>query len=400
MGLSDFVTSMLSWGFRSQTNNGLYTSQYIGEKAPIWVNTNEYWKLYQNVPELNAVINRRAKMVASANPIVVDKDGNKIDPNGHWIFSLIDKPNAMQSWGKMMEFIEINKCVTGNSLIYSPKMGFGSRKVMTPIAWNNIKIKTTGKSIDQMDRNGVIQEFHIPMKGAAGSFDKISIKDVIYLTEIDGINLFDVQGKIHALKYPISNLTSQYEKRNSLLQSLFSPGILGMDVSDGTGFVPLNSKDREQVTNDFMQRNSGKPVITDKKVTWQPMSFPVKDLMLFEEMNADKIAIIDAFGLNQHMFGSDSTAKGSTFSNVEMGEKQAYNSTIIPETELTYDDITQQSGLDKEGMFLKPDFSHISALKQDETAAADAMLKRASALEKITAQIQLSDEEKRALLFI
>jgi hypothetical protein len=49
---------------------------------------------------------------------------------------------------------------------------------------------------------------------------------------------------------------------------------------------------------------------------------------------------------------------------------------------------------------LKPDFSHISALKQDETAAADAMLKRASALEKITAQIQLSDEEKRALLFI
>jgi phage portal protein BeeE len=185
-----------------------------------------------------------------------------------------------------------------------------------------------------------------------------------------------------------------------LLQSLFSPGIMSMVSDDGFSQLPLQAEDRKQITDDFMQRNSGKPVITDKKVTWSPMSFPVKDLMLFEEMTADKVAIIDSFGLNQYMFGSGEGAKGSTFSNVEMGERQAYNSTIIPETELLYDDINQQLALEKDGLYIKPDFSHISVLQADSNKEADSMLKRANAVEKISAQIQLSDDEKRTLLGI
>jgi hypothetical protein len=383
--------------FNYQTS---YTTEYVGTTVPIWINTSNYWNHYRSIPELNAVINRRAKMVASANPIVCDKDGNRIDPNGHWIFELINKPNAVQSWGKMMEFIEINKCVTSNALIYSPAYSFGIHKQMTPIAWNNVKIVPTGKSLDQIGKEGMISHFEIPMKGTDGKFTQIKPKDIIYLHETDGVNLFDIETKLDALKYPLSNLIKQYEKRNMLLQSLFSPGIMSMVSDDGFSQLPLASEDREQITNDFMQRNSGKPVITDKKVTWSPMSFPVKDLMLFEEMTADKIAIIDAFGLNQYMFGSGEGGKGSTFSNVEMGERQAYNSTIIPETELMYDDINQQLGLEKDGLFLKPDFSHISVLQADSVQQADSLLKRANAVEKIALQVPLSEEEKRTLLGI
>jgi hypothetical protein len=377
-----------------------YTTEYVGTTTPIWINTSNYWKYYREVPELNAVINRRAKMVASANPIVCDKDGNKIDPNGHWIFKLIDKPNAMQSWGKMIEFVEINKCVTSNALIYSPEFSFGMRKQLTPIAWNNVRIVPTGKSLDQIGQDGMIQQFEIPVKGGDGKYTPYKPKDVIYLTETDGINLFDVETKLDSLTYPLTNLIKQYEKRNMLLQSLFSPGIMSMVSDDGFSQLPLQAEDREQITKDFMQRNSGKPVITDKKVTWSPMSFPVKDLMLFEEMTADKVAIIDSFGLNQYMFGSGEGAKGSTFSNVEMGERQAYNSTIIPETELLYDDINQQLKLEKDGLFLKPDFSHISVLQADSNKEADSMLKRANAVEKIATQIQLSEDEIRTLLGI
>jgi hypothetical protein len=123
--------------------------------------------------------------------------------------------------------------------------------------------------------------------------------------------------------------------------------------------------------------------------------------MLFEEMNADKLAIIDAYGLNQHMFGQGEGGKGSTFSNVEMGERQAYNSTIIPATEILYDEITKQIGLDKEGMYLVPDFTHISVLKEDETKSAESLLKRATAVEKITTILPtISEEEKRKLLGI
>ena len=95
------------------------------------------------------------------------------------------------------------------------------------------------------------------------------------------------------------------------------------------------------------------------------MSYPTKDLMLFEENQADFVRLIDAYGLNENMFGNV-LGKGSTFANTEGGERQAYNSTIIPETEITYDEITTQWSLDKAGIYLKPDFSHISVLQEDD----------------------------------
>jgi hypothetical protein len=56
--------------------------------------------------------------------------------------------------------------------------------------------------------------------------------------------------------------------------------------------------------------------------------------------------------------------------------------------------------LHEEGMYLVPDFSHISVLKEDQTRSAEAMFKRASAVEKISNITPLSDQEKRDLLGI
>ena len=212
--------------------------------------------------------------------------------------------------------------------------------------------------------------------------------------------MFNSRSKIDALKMPLSNLQKQYEKRNVLLRNMFSLGILSSDNKDGISSLPLEDEDIKKIRKDMKARNEGEVIITDKPIKFEPMTFPVKDLMLFEEMTADKLAIIDAYGLNQHMFGQGEGGKGSTFSNVEMGERQAYNSTIIPTTEILYDEFTKQMKLHEEGMYLVPDFSHISVLKEDQTRSAEAMFKRASAVEKISNITPLSDQEKRDLLGI
>ena len=373
-----------------------YTTQMLGNTTPNWIDSTAGWTLYNEIPELQAVINRYSNMVASANPIVTDADGNIIDPNAHWIFDLIDRPNAMQSWGPMVFMVALNKCVTNNALIYAPKGAMKNVQNMTPIAWNNVKIVATKKGLRQTDMKGFIEKFQIPVT-QYGNFDDFLPEEVVYLCEPDGINLFATRSKLEALRYPLSNIASAYRKRNVLLENLFALGILSMERQDGVSFVPLDGEAKKKMTADIMARNSGKPVITDKPMKWDPMSFPTKDLMLFEEMTADKVAIIDQYGLNQNMFGS-AESKGSTFSNVEMGERQAYNSTIIPDTELMYDEFTKQLGLDKEGMFLKPSFDHISVLKADDNKAADAMFKRSQAVEKMSTLLTLSDEEKRTLL--
>lgn len=393
MDLMTRLRGLLGW-----SNPNYYTTQQIGVVSPVWVSTTDKFALYYEIPELHAVINRYAKMVASANPILVNDKGEVQKNNGNSIFKLIDRPSAMQSWGTMMYMIAVNKCVTNNALIYAPKGTFGALQLL-PLAFNNVKIVPTGKTLISAETSSFIEKFQIPTS-VVDSYQDFSPEEVIYLTEPDGINLFNTKSKIDSLKYPLSNLKKQYEKRNVLLVNLFSLGILSSENKDGISAMPLEPKDIKQMRDDMKRRHDGEIIITDKSVKFDPMTFPTKDLMLFEEMTADKLAIIDEFGLNQHMFGQGEGGKGSTFSNVEMGERQAYNSTIIPDTEIIYDEFTKQLGLDREGLYLVPDFSHISVLKADEKYTAEAMAKRAEAVAKINELTPLSQDEMRKLLGI
>jgi hypothetical protein len=380
--------------FRS--NNNYYTTQQIGNPAPQWIDTTDKWVLYKEIPELESVINRYAKMVASANPRLVDKGGNKVD--AHWFYSIIDRPNAVQTWGYFMYMNAINKAVTNNVLMYAPKKSFGRVTSITPIAWNNVRLVTTNKSLDQIDRKGIISHFEMP-KDYKSFNERFEVDEVIYFCEPDGINLVNTNSRLDALKYPLSNIAQQYKKRNVLLSNLFTLGVLSSNANDGISALPLMATDKKALRDDMKKLHNGEVLISDKPLKFDPMTFPVKDLMLFEELTADKVALIDSYGLNVHMFGN-SESKGSTFSNVEMGERQAYNSTIIPDTEIMYDEITRQLGLDKEGVFLVPDFTHISVMKNDENKRAQELVNKASALEKILKYTSLTDEEIRTILGI
>ena len=350
-------------------NNNYYTLQSIGDVSPSWVNTTDYWSLYGRIPELQAVINRRAKMVASAKPYLCDIDGNKIlmsdlPSEYKWLANILERPSPMLSWGKTMEMLEINKCVTGNALIYAPKRTFGSRSIAIPISYNNVKINSNKKGYKQLERSGVIQSIEIPVDNK-GTFETFTIDELVYFFETDGINIANSVSKVDALKYPLSNIEKAYEKRNVILKNMFALGILTAERGDGVGSRLMTGKDVDQQREDIKQRHKNEVIITDKQFKWQPMSYPTKDLMLFEENQADFVRIIDAYGLNENMF-SNVLGKGSTFSNVEGGERQAYNSTIIPETQKIYNEITNQWGLDDAGIYLKPDFSHVSVLQEDE----------------------------------
>jgi hypothetical protein len=126
------------------------------------------------------------------------------------------------------------------------------------------------------------------------------------------------------------------------------------------------------------------------------MSYPTKDLMLFEELTEDKLAIIDAFGLNYNLFSSTS---GATFSNVKDSIRMVYTDTIIPETQSMYDSIIKQFGLDAEGYRLEAEFDHLPILQHDELASANIMKIRTEAIEKImNMNVGLTPEEARALL--
>jgi hypothetical protein len=389
--------------FGFNQNHRYYTLQSIGNVAPDWIQTSELFDIYGRIPELNTVINRKANMIASANPIVVDANGAKVSMEdlppdvAAWLPALIDRPTPMLSWGNMVKMLSINLSVTGNAIAYAPKRSFGYYTILVPIAFNNVKIHANKKGYKQLERSGVIEKFEIPIDNT-GKFETLLPKEVIYIFEPDGINLMNAKSRLENLKMPLSNIEKQYEKRNVILKNMFSLGMLtGAGASDGMGGNAIKSDDVVKIRESIKKRHNNEVIISEKPFNWQPMTFPTRDLMLYEENKADFITICNAYGLKSDIFG-DILGKGSTFSNVDGAERQTYTSTIIPESEFIYDELTQQMGLDKFELYLKPDFSHIDILKENERDQAAAMQTRAQAVEKIVGLVELTDDEIRALL--
>ena len=368
---SNFWTDILGFSsgktdkFMEYINNR--STDFWGKSDPVWVDTNKPYDLYIKIPELRTIINKRALMISSAIPKLINENGETVD-NHKWVNDLISKPNPTQSWADVIYSLAVNDGLFNNSFAYCPQRSFDIRNLILPLPSNKIKIAGTGKLLNQIDVEGLIKNFEFWYDNQ--NYEIIEVKDMVYLNTPDGINLINPINRIDTLKYPLTNIMSQYNKRNVLLENIGAIGILSSRKSDLGGSLPMDAEERGEIQRDWLKRQKDKLVITEADVQWTPMSFPTKDLMLFEELTEDKMAIIDAYGLSYYLF---SQSKGATFSNVKEGMKMTYQDTIIPETEQMYATLSHQLGLTDEGLLLVPDFSHVAVLQDDKNIEASAM---------------------------
>jgi hypothetical protein len=337
-------------------------SQIWGKKEAVWVDVNDAWKLYAEIPELRAVIDKRASMMSSNVPVLLDSNGDRVE--SHWLLDLIDKPNAMQSWADVVYSLSVQDGLYNNAFAYAPVRTLGIRNLMVPLPADKVKIHTSGKKLKQMDAEDLVDKFEFQYDN--DETEIIMWNDMVYLVTDDGMNIIKPMSRIETLKFPLSNLKAQYKKRNVLLENIGAIGILSAQQSDMAGAIPMTPEEKRKIRDDWYRRSKDELIITEAKVDWKPMSYPTKDLMLFEELTADKLALFDAYGLNSNIFSS---VDGATFSNVRDSIRMIYTDTIIPETQSMYDSIMRQFGLHEQGYYLEADFSHLPVMQDDEVAS-------------------------------
>tara|TARA_R110001606_G_scaffold742_1_gene2896 strand:- start:368 stop:1582 length:1215 start_codon:yes stop_codon:yes gene_type:complete len=362
-------------------------SQLWGKKDAVWVDVNDAWKLYVEIPELRAVIEKRASMMSANKPCLYDKNGEKVE--NHWLMDMIHHPNAIQSWSDVVFSIGVQDALYSNVFCYSPKRTAGIRNLFVPLPADKVKIHLTGKKLKQMDAEDLVSKF--TFKYDDDTSESIDWEDMVYLITDDGMNIIKPVSRIETLRYPLSNIRAQYHKRNVLLENIGAIGILSAQNNDLGGAIPMTPEEKQKIQNDWYNRQKDEVIITEANVDWKPMSYPTKDLLLFEELTADKLALIDAFGLSYNLFSQD---KGVTYTNVRDSIRMVYQDTIIPETQQMYDSIIKQFGLDKEGYYLKADFSHLPVLQDDEESKAVTQKIKAETLEKIVGMgVELTSDE-------
>ncbi len=365
-------------------------NQIWGKKEAVWVDTNNAWRLFIEIPELRAVIDKRASMMASNIPCLYDMNGDKVE--SHWLIDLFKDPNAMQSWSDVIYSLSVQDALYSNAFAYCPKRSFDIRNLIVPLPANKIEIQLSGKKLQAMDSEDMITRFKFEYDD--DSKENIDWTDMLYLTTDDGMNLVKPISRIDSLKYPLSNIKAQYHKRNVLLENIGSIGILTTSQNDMGGAIPMTPEEKRQIQQDWFKRSKDELIITESNVDWKPMSYPTRDLMLFEELTADKMAIIDTYGLNANLFSSE---RGATFTNVRDSIRLVYTDTIIPETQSMYDSMIKQWGLSDE-YYLKAEFNHLPALQEDESEKANVQKTKAETLEKIAGLgVELTEEEIRIL---
>lgn len=367
-------------------------NQIWGIKQAVWIDTNNAYEHYLSIPELRAVVDKRASMMSTGRPCLYNKDGVKIEK--HWIYDMINKPNPIQSWSDVIYCLSVNDALYSNSFAFCPKRLNDVRNLIVPIPSHKMQIKLTGKTLRQMEFDGLIDGYVFEYD--TNHRENLSIDEVLYFNTTDGLNIINPSSKIVSLKYPLSNIKASYHKRNVLLENIGAIGILSAQKSDMGGAIPMDPQEKKDIQQDWYRRSKDELIITEANVDWKPMSFPTKDLLLFEELNADKLAIIDAFGLNANLFSSE---KGTTFSNVKDSIKMVYNDTIIPETEQLYRNLSQQLGLDKQGLYLMAEFDHLKVMQEDEERIANVKQIKADTLIKLqTLGVNFSQEEIKNLM--
>lgn len=365
--------------------------QIWGKKEAVWVDMTNKFELYLKVPELRAVIDKRASMM-QANTPVLKKNGEVVEK--HWLVDLIKTPNATQSWQDVIFTMAVQDGIYSNAFAYSPKLSFDIRKMIVPIPSSHVIVDTNGKRLNAMDVEGLIDRFRFRYDD--GKIEPLSVQDVLYIMTPDGVNIINPKSRLDGLQLPLSNIMASYKKRNILLENLPTPGILSGGKTDIGGAIPLTPEEKVELKRSFFRKQKDEVIVTENPVTWTPMSFPTKDLMLFEEVKEDFLKIIDAFGLNMNIFSS---VEGSTFSNVRDSIRMVYTDTIIPETQTLYDTIVKFYGLDKDGYTLQADFSALPVLQTDHEKESSIQKVKAETLKVATEMgIILTEDEKRQFL--
>lgn len=365
------------WMFRQVFGNRLLTAfaqrNFILQKnVPIWIDMENLLQVYLMVPHLRAVIDQKAQMFSNAQFKVCDKKGKEIED--HPVLDILRNPNCLQTQEAYMFQYSVFSDIYASTFQYkvAPKVGFDlSPRAMWNLPPANMRVIPTGKLWDQMDIGGIIDKFTMENGNGNGMFRDFTTEDIIYSTSAIGAQYITGNSKLVSLEKPLSNIMGALRTRNCIIFDRGGLGILSTASKDSTGGIPLGQQERKdisaQMPQDYgIQDGQLRTIITNAALTYTSMTFPTKDLMLFEEIEDDFAAILGTFGMDRDIFPS---VKGATNENKEQAIKQTYQNTIQPFADSYCKLIMQDPSfmpLFKRGHYLEASYEHLPVMKEDE----------------------------------
>lgn len=339
-------------------------------------------KAYEKCPPVNAIINKKAQAYINGKTWVLNTQGKakgkeSTSIEAKKLQALFKKPNPLQSWKQFEAQGYIYQQLFGYTIVLPIKPAGFKENIDASALWNippsMVDIEETNKLFYQTDTAGIIKQIVLNYKGTRTI---LKVEDIYILKDFTPsfCSLIIPDSRIRALELPINNIVGAYESRNVLINYRGALGILSQDPGSGQyGTIPMSLEQKEQLQQEFrrygLSNHQWQFIITSASLKWQQMGISTRDLMLFEEIEADTMAICDSYNYPYQLMSS---AKGTTFSNLNEGKKLLYQDATIPEAESMYEQWNQLFNTEKYGITIDKDYSHVAVLQEDKQQMAQA----------------------------
>ena len=361
------------------------------------VSFNELIQVAQNVPHLNTVISRGAEMFSNMKITHVDKNDKEILNSP--VLQLLNKPNPLQSIDAFIyDFYVYNA-------IYSENFGYknyGSSLAELPsVLWwlppGWMKKNLSGKIYRQTKIEDIIENYTL-------MYDPIPFepKEIIHIT--DGIrqNIISRGNRLEVLQLPLSNIMAALKSQNTITTER---GMIGFISNKGTkdmsgGAIPMSRDEKislqKQYRNDNgLDANNGHVGIFQSTLEWTPMTFDVKQLMLFEGLEDAFCQICGAYGLDRKIFPQSILAPSGlgTTTDIENALKATYQNSLQPLANKLMNRFSEEFRLTEKGEKLVASYDHMPVMKEDQLVAEQAFNQNIQGLSKLLMDGVISHEQ-------
>jgi phage portal protein BeeE len=334
--------------------------------------------LYLTVPELQAILNYRARAFADMKVKAVQNEEERDIPQ----LGLFAQPNPLQGFKEYAMQYHLLRDIFGNAYEHPV---FGSDPKMTQAIWN---LPPTNAEIIPADNNMIpfnatesselIKEYHFYYDGKKIIYQP---EEIIHYNDnqvqFDSDNFLQGQSKLIPLVQACENIKAAYEARGILIQNS-ALGILSNAGVDQVGTTQLDPKEKKELQEDYkrygLSKSKWQLIMTNAALKWQSMATDVGKLKLFDEVDSDFRTIANAYSFPPEILQTD-----STYENKSKAIKQLYQDVIIPEANEWLQAKSNFMGL--ENISFVSDYSHVPELQADLKERATSLVQAARGID-------------------
>jgi phage portal protein BeeE len=361
----------------------------------------DYLNNFSEIPELNAVINYKARAFSSGRINKIDKDGNKLPDDE--IVKLLRKPNWFQAEKEFLRQTKVFREIFGNEYLYS-WFGVGYKPINTRALYTlppNLVETEYNQTVPFFMNEDAPDTVKYVYKADISKDMPLPIEQLIHMndnrvnvTEKTKKKFLEGESKMVGLRPAINNLRMAYETRGVILKRRGALGIMSNAGADVSGQLPLQKKERDNIQRQYSQygglESQDNIIITNANLKWQQMTVSPDKLGLFTETFEDFCKICDGYGVRHELFAS---AKGTTYENQNQARKDLYSNTVIPEANEWIGAVSSYYYGEESTDRLMMDYSSLDVFQTDLAAHGTAVGAIVTAMSKAYADKVITAEE-------